>query len=454
LTLHISRASPDELRVEEQSYFRVRNLLIGISNMKLSALLTTAALLPSLVHALGIRVLDQDAAATARGNAFVATADNPSAIYYNPAGLNQLEAQNLRLGAYAVDVQVDYKPETGGHVENEQEFQGLPQLYYAWKPKNYPVALGLGVYSPFGLGLEYPDDSPFRTLAKRGRIAFLTVSPAASIEVTKGLSIGIAPTINYADAELSRGISGAGDDFRFRGAGTAIGVNAGILWKPNEMHAFGLTYRSATQIDLSGHSRVRLSDAQQKEIRTANEQLAAIPVPVRAALELPTEPIPTEFAEEDANATFQFPQSIAFGYSFRPTPDWNFEINVDWTDWDSLNTVTLNQRSGDVALPFNWESSFIYSFGATRSFNNGFHLSAGYMFVENSVPDSDFNPAVPDSDHHVFSAGIGQKYRQYTWDLSYQITHGPTRTIDNGTAADGRFRFLSHALSFSLGYNF
>ena len=42
-------------------------------------------------HALGIRILHQDPDATARGEAFTATADKPSAIYYNPAGLTQLE---------------------------------------------------------------------------------------------------------------------------------------------------------------------------------------------------------------------------------------------------------------------------------------------------------------------------------------------------------------------------
>ena len=49
------------------------------------------ALLPGLAFASGTRVGFKDAFATERGNAFVATADNPSAIYYNPAGLIQLD---------------------------------------------------------------------------------------------------------------------------------------------------------------------------------------------------------------------------------------------------------------------------------------------------------------------------------------------------------------------------
>src|SRR5213083_2807851 len=56
---------------------------------------TFAACLPTVSFALGIRIADQDARATARGNAFTATADNPSAIYYNPAGITQLYQSSL-----------------------------------------------------------------------------------------------------------------------------------------------------------------------------------------------------------------------------------------------------------------------------------------------------------------------------------------------------------------------
>jgi long-chain fatty acid transport protein len=42
----------------------------------------------------GFRLPDQDAFATARGEAFAATADNASANYYNPVGISQLKGWN------------------------------------------------------------------------------------------------------------------------------------------------------------------------------------------------------------------------------------------------------------------------------------------------------------------------------------------------------------------------
>src|SRR6267154_1848014 len=56
----------------------------------------------------GFGLPDQDAFATARGEAFVATADNPSAIYYNPAGITQLRGNNFRAGVYGVYLNSHY----------------------------------------------------------------------------------------------------------------------------------------------------------------------------------------------------------------------------------------------------------------------------------------------------------------------------------------------------------
>jgi long-chain fatty acid transport protein len=53
-------------------------------------LLGFAVLAPALVFGYGSRIATQDAEATARGNAFSATADDPSAIYYNPDAVEWL----------------------------------------------------------------------------------------------------------------------------------------------------------------------------------------------------------------------------------------------------------------------------------------------------------------------------------------------------------------------------
>src|SRR5690349_6525965 len=79
---------------------------IGRNIAAIAVLITSSA----TVFATGFRLPDQDAFATGRGEAFVATADNPSAIYYNPAGISQLEGQNVRGGFYGIYLDPSYQP--------------------------------------------------------------------------------------------------------------------------------------------------------------------------------------------------------------------------------------------------------------------------------------------------------------------------------------------------------
>jgi len=398
----------------------------------------TIALAPATGWSLGIRLADQNPEATARGNAFAATANNPSAIYYNPAGITQLDGTSVLMGVYSVTVNErvrldDGEPQSFSNENNE--FQSAPQFFTTWKPKGSPIAFGIGTYAPYGFAINYPDKTPFRALAHKGKITYLTLNPVMAVQVTRSLSVGIGATINYGKAELERGVFAPGDQFRFEGDDVAYGFNAGLLWTPHRMHRFGVNYRSATKMEFDGESRLQYDG-------------------FNVATPFGPFPVPGERRRQSAAASFDFPQNIVVGYAFTPTPDWNFEFNLDWTDWDSLNTVTLQQKSGNVLLPFNYESSFFYNFGATRKLPYGLQVSAGYMYTENSVPNESFNPSVPDSNRHVFSTGVGQRLKSYSWDVAYQYAHGPERRIAQGTAADGTYRFDSHAVTLSLGYHF
>jgi long-chain fatty acid transport protein len=389
------------------------------------------SIIPTQSFALGIRLPDQDAFATARGQAFVATADNPSAIYYNPAGISQLHGINVRVGGYGIFLNDRYEG-NGTSVNTRQRLQGIPQLFVTAEIPHVPLTVGLGLYSPYGLGLEWPENAPFLTspnIAQKGQIEYLTLNPVLAWKPHKTLSISAGPTFNYAETDLRFTPFGAPNSVDFHGRDDDMGYNIGILWHPLKKHSFGVSYRSVTTMNFAGHADTKIP--------------AVLPGPVT----------------ESANARFAFPQNVAFGYSFRPNKKWNLEVNADWTDWGRLNTLSLKQAQlGTTTVPLNWQSSWFYEFGATRYFKHGWHVSGGYIYSENSVPSANFNPAVPDSDRHIFSIGVGKKYKHLSWDATYQCAYGPERTVDDqvgfNAPANGKYTYLSHALALSVGYHF
>jgi long-chain fatty acid transport protein len=378
-----------------------------------AALFLGGAAGPGPVFGLGIALPDQDAFATARGNAFVATANDPAAVFYNPAGISQLEGANVSLGSYGL-VYNDRYSGPGGSVNSKTQWSAAPQMFSTFSLPKCNLTFGFGTYSPFGLRMEWPNNAPFVPYGlQTGQLTYLTAAPVVAWQIVPMLSIAAGPTLNYSETELQT------TGFRLHGDATDAGYMLGALLHPSEKHFLGVTYHSATEMNYNGH-----------------ETLGPATIP--------------------ASADFHFPRSIAGGYSYRPNEKWNFEGDLNWTDWSRLKTVPIVPVGPTLA--FNWAASVMLDFGVTRYLGSDWRISGGYMYSMNSVPNANFNPLVPDSDRHIFSLGVGKRCGRFSWDAAYQLAWGPSRSVegdatDFGTA-DGKYEFLSHALTLNFGYHF
>jgi long-chain fatty acid transport protein len=399
----------------------------------------------------GFRLPDQDAFATARGEAFVATADNPSAIYYNPAGITQLEGNELRGGLYGIYLDSSFSPPSSapnhGHTyDNQDNYAVVPRIFYTYTPTNIPLSFGLGFYAPFGGKSSWPQDTGFRAVALGGSLTYVTINPVVAVKLPFNFSIGGGVMVNYADMSLDQGLKDsykppATNFFRFTGNGWSVGYNLGIRWQPMDQISIGATFRSSAKVTLDG--------------RTEYEEY---PNPLNT--------------HQSAQADFKFPLTAVVGISYRPTPKWNLEFDADYTDWSSFGSNSIHQAATtypvnqDISMQLDWQPSWMYEFGVTRYFDSGWHASAGFVYNENSVPNSYYTPLAADMDRYFFSAGTGYKGKHFNFDIAYQLGYGPTHTvtgskpsstvIQNTTDenADGKYDFISQAVSVSAGWRF
>jgi long-chain fatty acid transport protein len=381
------------------------------------ASLVTVLACPSSVFALGFALPDQDAFATARGNAFIATADDPAAVYYNPAGITQLNGTHASLGAYGIVYGDTYKG-AAGEVNSKTQLGVLPQFFSSLSLP-YDFTFGMGTYSPYGLRMEWPATAPFVGTGETGEMDYTTLNPVIAYKINSSLSIAAGPTLNYSEAYFKQY---PGFVTEFRGRDTAAGFSAGVLWQPWEQHSFGLTYHSATDMNYNGHA---------------------------TSLTTPGN-IPSQ-------ANIHFPQTVGFGYSYRPTTNWNIEADANWADWTDLRTVSVNPQGAlGYGAAYNWHPSWMLDLGATRKLGHGWRLSGGFMFSEGSVPEADFTPLIPDSNRYIFSVGVGKDYKQFSWDVAFQEIWGPPQSIgiDNSPTVNGSYEFVSHAISINVGYHF
>lgn len=361
--------------------------------------------------ALGFKNPDQDARATGQGEAFVAQADAPSAIYYNPAGLTQLQGTEISAGGLVAYRNIRYSGAAGTAELDAPAF--LMHLYAATDFGLEKWRFGLGVNVPFGNDVNWGTTGPFATIVTESKLIVLNMQPTVAYQINDNLSIGVGLNVYHGNTELQRIVTPVfgGGAFRFDGDGQAVGATVGLLWKINEQHSIGAVYRSPFDITFDGRAFV-----------------AGSPLPGTGS--------------SSASAEIEFPQSVAVGYAFRPIERLKLEVDVEWTDWDTLDSVVLSWPGSPfdgLTIPFNWESSFFYEFGVQYELSECWTLRAGYIFSENSVPNSTYSPFLPDSDRHVFSVGVGYKAKRWGVDFVYQYSLSENRIVTGSGDLDGDF---------------
>lgn len=376
--------------------------------------LLACSLLTEPVFSLGIRLPNQDPAATARGNAFAATADNASAIYYNPAGIAQMDEAEFRASAYVVEVRHEYRS-NGGTIHNNEEWQAVPALYYASPIRDTRYSWGLSVNAPYGQASDWPADSPFNTLGVSAELSYLSVSPAFAMQMTDWLYLGAVVHFEKAELELEQIVPGTSIMSKTDGESTAPGLTLGALIR-REAHSFGVTYRFQTIHDVDG----------------------SVDVPGIATF--------------DYDSKLVLPDHLIVGYAYR-MGQWTFEANVDWTRWSKFTELDLGLAG---SIPFEWQDSFFYEVGAQWESKDGnTRLNLGYTLNENSIPDENFNPLIIDSDRHFLSAGIERNFTE-NWSLSATVQYGWSvdrkvdKSVGNGFQS-GNGTYSTRILAFNLG---
>ena len=414
-----------------------------------AGLVAVASGIATVAWADGLRLVSQDATAAARGEAFTATADNASAIYYNPAGITQLEGNNLRSGLYGIYLEPQFtppanKPNHGEVYSVGKHFAGVPDFFFTHRLKRTPFTVGLGIYAPYGGSVSWPDAAGFRSVAEASRLTYLRVNPVVALKISEQLSVAAGFNVDYAKLFLSQGILSSVNPqnfFQFSGHGLSVGYNLGVLWHPWEKISLGATLRGATSFTLSGQSEFG--------------EGSFIPAQTRSA-----------------QMDFSFPLTAVLGASYRPNPNWNLEFDVDYTDWTSVNDLLLQQVpvtplgvQQNIPVKLEWQASWMFELGVTRQLGHGWHVSAGYLFNQNSVPNKYYTPFAADLDRHFFNLGAGHHGKRWDWDVTYQLGYGPDHSVSGSSpsstpgffstqTADGTYSFWSHAIFISGGLHF
>jgi len=376
------------------------------------------------------RVETSDAGAFGKGSAFAGEADTPAAVYYNPAGLNQIKTIEISAGTAFIGPQADYEKLSGDTVRMRRDTFWIPNVY-AVVPINKKLAVGVGATSYFGLGTNWPGDSQLRYDTTKASIMDQDYMLTASYKITDQWSFAAGPDNDFSkaneDKKLAQG-SGTDGNFKLKANDDAWGYRIATMYKLNDQHQFGLMYRSRFNHTYTGNVFLNNLDNSSTLYQTIFGG--------------------TSYRTKVTDK-FTLPQSVVLGYSFKPNHKWTFNFDLEWMDWSSVKHEILNfpDESNATRLavltagnPINhdWNSSWSEAIGAEYAVNDRLRLRGGYYHHVSPIQVNNWDPKIPDADSHGITTGFGYDLNSHlTIDIAYSALLYEPRKINNTLGSPG-----------------
>jgi long-chain fatty acid transport protein len=353
------------------------------------------------------------------------TESNPTALYYNPAGIAFSEGTHV----YG-DLSIALRHATWTHAQSKYDVPEPPGAEganygkgtltnvfagpaFGATTKLGDLALGIGLFVPFGGRAKWDQNDKFansttyplavdgvqRWHSIEGAITFLYLTAGAAYKLGP-FSIGVSGNLIFSSIRslqaktLATGNNDVDQEVRsdLDVSGKQGSFAVGLMWEAVEKKLWiGASYQAAPGI---GEMKMKGT--------LTNSAAAGVAV-------------------DRVDFHQQMPDIVRFGARFRPVPDLELRLFGDFTRWSRMVTqcASLEDRSCDlkqdgspatgsgtvINLYRAWRDTIGIRAGASKWLSPEVELFAGLGFESYAVPDNTLDPQLPDANTISISAG-------------------------------------------------
>ncbi len=382
---------------------------------------------------------ESGARAAGLGGAFVSTADDVTALFYNPAGLAFLKGFRLKTNlAIGNRTAAATWPASGAVFRTAPlEIRGAHGL--AWQPIKR-ITLGLGLFTPYNFQTSWPGTWSGDELCTASGMGSVFIRSAVSIEILKGLAVGGG--FDLVTSKLSwRHILhfplekyplpfDVTVESRYGVKGRGTGFHAGILWKVHRLVQIGARFRQSVDVDYQGRNIFALP-------LIGNWSGINLPDPITPSRDLKSL-LNMFYQYQDVTAHMTLPEEIAWGVTLVPVPRLSLSFELQWNKWSRLGSWEFRSVNEDLSPEFSQIYRDFYGIAPdygvqgvdlghkdAREFKGGIEfrpgsyvaLRAGFARHESSVASVGLTPVCPDLDRNIYSLGFGYEGPVFSiWD--------------------------------------
>ena len=387
------------------------------------------------------------ARATGMGGAFVSIADDPSSLFYNPAGLGLCEGTLFMKGEAFIAPYSYYEAEAADKEKSTTTVQMIPNIFFTHN-FNDSFSMGLGYYVPFGLGQRWKDDAALNYNSTRSEISLQNLQAGASFKLTDDLLIGAGlaegfskmNTKSYSIVIPDGGVLPSAAYVKTEGEGRGTSGNIGFLWSPSSYDwTVGGVWRSETNVKFKG------------EVDIGGAGFTTF--------------------DREISMDFTFPQTACLGVSYSGFDRWLLSGQVDWVNWSRMDTITQKLddpvtlfsppatviTTDEIEIARDWKDRYIFRIGAEYEVTPEFALRGGYMWDPSPVPTETLDPMMFDFSSNRYFIGASFPVWTTKIDVAYAYSQGIRREAEdseNVPPTDGDYWGHSHMFEISTTYTF
>lgn len=432
----------------------------------------------------GFQIRENSTKNLGRGLAGSATAeDDASVVSNNPAAMVNLKTTTVQGDLSVIDLTAKFSGGgtaaagspfasalTGGNGGDPGDATAVPALAVVVPLSGAfeKLTLGASLSAPFGLKTEYDRNWVGRYNAVESDVKTIDLTLSAALALTERFSVGVGLIYERAEVTLTSAVDlGArvcqlnsavcripnspigpqkNDGYvDVTGDDNGLGWVAGFQYKPTDKLSIGYSHRSEIDHDISGTVDFTIPSTI-AGLAGGNPALAA------------------SLADGPGGAKLTTPAVDTLSVSYAFTDDFRMMLDVQKTDWHSLQTVDIRRhdaRNTPVGPPeeFQWEDTMLYGLGAEYDLNDSFTLRGGISKDETPTNDNHRTPRLPDNDRTLYSVGLTwHASEHFSVDAAYMriAIDSPDVNVvsSSGSTLVGKFKGHADVLGVAAQYKF
>ena len=468
--------------------------------LRVLALLTMVSI-PTAAHAGAFYLPDPGIVAQGRGGAYVATADELTGAFYNPAGLHQIDGLYIYMGAgwALADLEFQrsggrgmYKPFRDGEDPSDPDdieamlarpfdpvvndgTSFIPEVGVAFGFEKPDLTIGFAWYAPYAMPNQWPEDGPQRYASVWSSSWQLHYSLFVSARLTPWLAVGMTGGVillrsrqavkatAHVLADQSVGLV-HNDENPLYDIDIFIDAwqhgkpwfNAGVMVTPAPWIRIGLGFspgfRMRADAELTMNASIEVWEDVALLIDTGDEiQLEAdLPPIIRGGVAL----IPRDGLEFELDVHAELWSrvgSTVLSDVGVDLTDLNDQIAALAPSFSDEIAAALGEGVGDewagpdgngvVDVPRSFRDTVSVRFGAEARLQPWLRVRGGCLFENGSVLPNQHSPSNPDVDKFALSLGVS--VGPPGLDLHLAWTHFFRATVDVRNGTDHQFTALS-----------